>query len=342
MTEEQLADEVLRRALDLQRVAAHDAREVTRLMDALAKDLRALLGEGWFSSPTRRNINRLIAEAEAIIKAGYTQFSNVVQVADLIAKITEQTVAVLRDAFPVVRSMSAERLASLTRLVLIEGAPSADWWAKQGDDLAFKFAAQVRQGVINGETQERIVQRIVGRGAEPGIMDVAKRNARTLVHSSVMAAANTARLETFRNNDDVFAGVRWLSTLDLRTCLVCASLDGAAWDFDGKPLYNTKPSFRTPPAHYACRCVLTGIPKRTALEEAFPGIGAKFDASRQRASRDGPVAGDMTFEAFLRRMSAADRRRYLGEGRAELFEAGKITLRDLISGAGREKPLSEL
>lgn len=342
MTETELADEVLRRALDLQRVAAGDAREVERLINELAKELRALMGAGYLTSPNRRTIDALIAEARKLITASYAQSSTIVNISALISKITEQTLAVLVDAFPLVRTMTPQRLASLTRLVLIEGSPASAWWAKQSDDLTFRFAAQVRQGVINGETQERIVQRIVGRGAEPGILDVAKRNARTLVHSSVMAAANTARLETFRDNEDIFAGVRWLSTLDLRTCVTCANLDGAAWDFEGKALKGTSVAFTTPPAHYACRCVLTGIPKRTALEEAFPGIGAKFDASRQRASRDGPVAGDMTFEAFLARMSAADRRRYLGPGRAELYEAGKITLRDLISGTGREKNLSEL
>jgi hypothetical protein len=77
--------------------------------------------------------------------------------------VAERTVEVIEDVIPAnVLMPTAGTLASLTKDVLIDGAPSSAWWEKQGEDTAFKFAAQVRQGVINGETNERIVARIVG------------------------------------------------------------------------------------------------------------------------------------------------------------------------------------
>jgi hypothetical protein len=54
------------------------------------------------------------------------------------------------------------------------------------------------------------------------------------VHSSVMSAANDARLATFRRNARFIKGVRWLATLDGHVCVRCAALDGQAWDLDGR------------------------------------------------------------------------------------------------------------
>jgi hypothetical protein len=50
----------------------------------------------------------------------------------------------------------------------------------------------------------------------------------------------------------------------------------------------------------------------------------------------------MTFEQFLNRQPPAFADKVLGKGRAALWRAGKITLRDLVSGTGRPLTLEEL
>ena len=52
--------------------------------------------------------------------------------------------------------------------------------------------------------------------------------------------------------------------------------------------------------------------------------------------------GSATFNEFLKRQSPEFIERVLGKRRAELFLAGKLTVRDLISGTGRELSLAEL
>jgi hypothetical protein len=94
-----------------------------------------------------------------------------------------------------------------------------------------------------------------------------------------------------------------------------------------------------PPRHWGCRSVLTPIPK------TFRDIGLDIDEPGdvgQRASSLGPVAGNMTFEQFLNRQPPAFADKVLGKGRAALWRAGKITLRDLVSGTGRPLTLEEL
>lgn len=330
MSEIELQDAILRHALELQRLSAFEEAEAEAILRELEAELRQLLNSRNLSDATKREIEALIKQADKAIASRYVAVATSVDTRGLVMLVADRTVEALKIIAPTVSMLTEERLASLADNVLIQGAPSKDWWAAQADDLSLKFAAQVRQGIINGETQERIVGRIVGRGGEPGILEVARRNARALVHSSVMSAANDARLATYRRNSRFLSGVRWLSTLDSHTCKQCAALDGQAWDLDGEALKGTTVDFTAPPAHWSCRCVLS------------PVVKGFEDRQGDRASSEGPIAASTSFDAFLKRQSPEFIERVLGKRRAELFEAGKITLRDLVSGTGRELTLDEL
>lgn len=341
MSEIKLQDAILRNSLQILRLAAGEQAAVDQIMADLQAELKQLLNSRDLSASTQRQIKALIVDAEGVIHPAYGQAAKSVDTQALAIIVAEKTVAITEEMMGVTASMpSSETLASLSKDVIIDGAPSSAWWAKQADDLAFKFAAQVQQGIINAETQQQIVQRIVGKRGEPGIMEVSRRDARTLVHSSVMSAANDARLATYRKNSRHIAGVKWLSTLDSHSCKVCAALDGSSWDLEGKPIKGTDYRFQAPPKHWSCRCVLSPIPK--SLDElGFKGMDAKIAAASMRASKDGPVK-DNGFQAFLERQPDAFVNKTLGKARADMFRAGKITLKDLISASGRELTLEQL
>lgn len=337
MSEIELRDAILRNALQLQRLSANDEASALVILRELEHELRRLLATADLNEAGKRQVKALIDAADGAINARFDTIADVVDVRGIIVYVAEHTAEALAAAIPANSALTQERLASLAKDVLIDGSPAKAWWARQAEDTTFRFAAAVRQGVINGETQERIVARIVG---EEGFMLTTRRNVRSLVHSSVMTAANTARLATYRNNADHIAGVKWLATLDSHTCVQCAALDGAEWTLDGEPLGATTLAFRSPPAHFACRCVHTPIP--ASLEDVLPGFDAALAAVSQRASSNGPVAGDTTFASFLKRQSPAFIDDVLGKRRADLFLAGKITLSDLVSGTGRPLTLQEL
>lgn len=333
MTEQHLQDSILRTALQLQRLSAHEEAEAEAILRELERDLRTLLNSQTLSAANRREVEALIREAEKAIQARYTAVAGSLDTRGLFVMVSERTLETLSIISQSVVAVTPERLASLADKVLIDGSPAKAWWSKQAEDTAFKFAAQVRQGVINGETNERIVQRIVGKGGEPGGMTIARRNARALVHSSVMTAANDARLATFRKNSAFIAGVRWLATLDSHTCVTCANLDGQSWDLDGARRKGSSFDYRSPPAHWSCRCVLSPIPK------GEPDSGPAFG---DRVSSAGPVSASTRFADFLKRQSPAFIEKVLGKERAELYLAGKLSLRDLVSGTGRPLTLAEL
>lgn len=339
MTEQDLQDQILRHSLQILRLSAHEANQVDKILVEMARELRALIQTANLSDATKRDVEALIRAAEAEITVGYRRANASTDTYEIAVVVAEKAQAIIEDVIPAeVRMPSDATIMALTKDVLVDGSPASAWWAKQGDDLAFRFAAQVRQGVANNETQEQIVARVVGRNGIPGILDTARRSARALVHSSVMTAANQARLATFRKNGRLIAGVRWLATLDGHTCARCAALDGQAWNLDGERLKGTKVEFMAPPIHFGDRCVLSPIPKTFAdigLDVPEPDAG-------QRASSMGPVHGKTTFQDFLERQSDVFINATLGKGRAELFRKGKITVRDLVSGTGRELTLGEL
>lgn len=340
MSEPAITDQIIAHALDIQRLSAGEQQRLKPLMDELAADLRGLLESGNLTEAGKREINALIKQADEIIASAYEDASALVDAAELAKVVAAKTRTILITALPgaAVRMPTAHVLASIATDVLIQGSPASAWWRKQAEDTTFRFAAQVRQGVANGETTAKIVQRIVGRRGEPGVMGVSRRNAATLVQSSVQTVANDARLASFRANSDIIKGVQQVSTLDSHTSPICIAYSGAEWDLDGKPINGAPPFNGGPPRHFNCRSTL--VPVTRSFREL--GIDRPDLKPTTRASKDGQIAADTTFDAFLDRQTKAFQDEVLGKGRADLWRAGKITLRDLVSGTGRPLTLEQL
>ena len=175
---------------------------------------------------------------------------------------------------------------------------------------------------------------------EQGILRASAANARALVHSSVQAVANAARLASFQQNADLIECLVWLSTLDSHTCLLCAMRDLQEYTLDGQePINHTHEWAGGPGAiHFSCRCVLSTRTK------SFKDLGIELDepGDSTRPSDGGAVSSKMNFKDFLASKDKAWRAEYLGPGRAEMYEAGKITLNDLMNLKGRKLTLEEL
>lgn len=213
MTEAELIDAILRQSVELQRLSQGEEAKAAAILSALEDDLRALLTQGNLSDKSKREIEALIKEAHKAITGQYVNIAGVLDLEAVVQHVADQTVDFLDDTFPIaIGNPSIATLQSLSRDILIDGSPASAWWAKQAEDTAFKFAGNVRRGVLEGKTNEQIVRDVVAD------MDVSRRNARTLVHSSIMTAANQARLATYKKNMKGAMGVKWLATLDSHTC----------------------------------------------------------------------------------------------------------------------------
>lgn len=177
-----------------------------------------------------------------------------------------------------------------------------------------RVLAAIRSGIVNGDELPITVKEI------RRIVETSKEGAERIARTAIGHVSNAARQEVFRANKNVIRGVKWLATLDSRTCRECGSLDGRVFPVDGG---------RRPPAHLNCRCVTVPITKKTI------GQG-------KRASSNGDVPEDVTFAKWLKSQTKADQVEVLGKTGAKLFRDGKLPLDGFVDKSGRHFTLDEL
>ena len=333
-----IADEILSNAIRVERFTAGEQKKLLGVFLQMQTELKAKLANG-YTPYEKTRLTKLLKDCTAIINTFYVGVQSefdYVGLAKAEAAATQTAIASigLEASLP-----SAAVLKAMVSDSLIQGAPLKDWWEKMGADTAFKFAAQVRQGVAQGETLQQVITRIVGSKKKGivGIMEISHRHASTLVHDSIMQIANDARMAVYKANADIMKGFEWLATLDGNTCIECMAYSGAQWDMKGNSIKGDLP-LKNPPLHPSCRCVLTPLTK------SYRELGLNIDEMPPgtRASDLGQVPADMSMDSFLRRHDTEYLNDLLGPGRAKLFQDGKITLRQLVDGTGRELTLEEL
>jgi SPP1 gp7 family putative phage head morphogenesis protein len=228
--------------------------------------------------------------------------------------------------------------------VLIQGARPVTWWRRQGTDLHNKFMDTVRQSMEAGEGIDKMRKRIGGGVIDgvqvPGIMASSKANAETLARTAVNKVTNEARLRTFEENPDIIKGLKQVSTLDNRTSVICVAYDGQTWQIPGyEPIPpSTLPFNGGPPRHFNCRS--TTVPILKSWEEL--GLPYKDLSPSTRASMDGQVPADQTFDKFLKKKGKTFQDKLLGPVRARLWRSGKITLQQMLDFRGQPLTPDEL
>jgi SPP1 gp7 family putative phage head morphogenesis protein len=330
----ELYDDLIARSIALFRLTAGERKKALALLEAMRKELNRKLNEGNLTDFGKRRPKQMLRQANEIISQSYSAINTRLDetLSGLAGVETASTAKILVSLGVTITTPTANAIQSIVSDVLIQGAPSKAWWAKQSEQTQFAFAQQVRQGIAQGEPNAKIVNRV------RAVMDVRKRDAAALVHTSVQTVANDARLAVFKANGDAIKGLKQLSTLDGRTSDICMAYSGAEWKLDGTPI-NGAPAFNGgTPRHFNCRSVIVPILK------SFRDLGIDIDEVPEgtRASEEGQVPASTTFEQFLSRKTKEQQDDMLGAGRADLWRDGKITLRDLLDQNGRPLALNEL
>lgn len=210
---------------------------------------------------------------------------------------------------------------------------------------------QIRQalgvGVIRGEGTRALVKRL-----EDGL-GMARNEATTLTRTFVAAANNAARDEVYKANADVVKGWKWHTAGDNHVCLLCLPLHGQTFKIGQGPDI---------PRHPRCRC------QRLPISISWRELGIdidEFEAEadkwivRGKANKDGSItvkpvgvgganpilriSNHPDADSWWASLSAAEKKAtQLGPGRAELLDAGKIKMKDLIDNDYKVRTLEQL
>jgi len=244
--ESAIADKILTNSINLYRLTAGERKKVIIILRKMQKELIGNLSD--VDVNVRKQAKAYIKESAQIINDYYVGLN--VGLNDTLQGLAEHTAEVTNAAFTGVGMATAmpteTMLKSIVSDALIMGSPSKDWWAKQSDDTVFKFSAQVRQGIAQGESTQEIARRI------KDIVAVSESNASALVHTSVQTVSNDARMATFQANEDSLEGVQQLSTFDSHTSDICIAYSGASYDMQGNPINGTTLPMGSIPRHFNC------------------------------------------------------------------------------------------
>lgn len=331
--------------IDLLRLAAGESDDVAAMLDVLIPELERILRRLDLTTAAKRDVNAALSEARELFATQYGAVAEHMkkQLHGVAAVSAAQAVEPINASLGqrLMRSISENRLSRAVANMVIQGAPSADWWGRQGAAAAFRFSQLVRAGFASGQTTDEIVRQVVGsKGQDPGILAVSKREARALVHTSIQTVANQSRMEVFQANsgdNGPVRGYRQISTLDSHTTVICMAYDMKTWDLEYRPVGHDLPYNTGCPRHFGCRSVI--VPWLKTYRE----LGLDIDEIEStRASMDGQVSDRLDFGEWLKGKSQAFQDEKLGPGRADLWRRGVITLSDLLDLRGNPLTLEQL
>jgi SPP1 gp7 family putative phage head morphogenesis protein len=232
---------------------------------------------------------------------------------------------------------------AIAKSSLIQGATINQWFSRLNESARFDIERAIKNGITLGQTNREIAKAIVGNGSDKGPQALAKarRDAMAITRTGVQTIANEARMVGLMENEDIIKAVQWVSTLDSRTSEICMARSGKTWTFpDFKPIGHSIPWNGGPPAHWSCRSSYVPITKSFAEIRGEPV--AKEISQTTRASMNGQVAADLSFDQFLKNKPASFADEMLGKGKAELWRSGKITLSQLLDQRGNPLTLTQL
>lgn len=245
-----------------------------------------------------------------------------------------------------------------TMITLPNGKVLAKSFRGLAESQADLFAKTVRNGLLTGESTDKLARRLKGRlkfgdlgplsvrqlaqaGGE--LTTVANRQVMALVRTSINQVANASSQQVYEANQDVTKRYRYVATLDSRTSPICRALDGKEFDYGKGP---------TPPQHFNCRS--TTVPvidyKGLGIEPPPPSDLRRPNTAfgPSRSTRGDTVPSNQTYGEWLEKQPKAVKVDVLGASKVSFFESRvkKVgptqAIRDFVSQDGSELTLDQL
>ena len=376
-TQEQQTDEIMIRAILLERFKASFSVEIRSQLRKLEKELiRDIIDIGPMDPRNltfrQKRVMKLFEQTQLTLGSNFAEVRKkhalrIRELAKMEGQFALDTLNKVIGVDVATVGLSAEQITAASTQNIINGAKSGTWWKRQKEALQRGFEDKVRTGFFRGDSTQEIVQAVRGTkaaGFNDGVMASTYRQAEALVRTSVQNVSNAARMKTFENNGDVIQAIQWVATLDTRTTVICMALDGLTWDSNTmEPLGHDK-KFPGPTAHWNCRSTQIAVVKdwdemnkgrkgpggkkfenyyREELrKQGFSEYEIEKSVAGTRASMDGQVSGTTNFEGWLKKQTPARKKKLLGKARAELFDEGKIGVRDLTDVFNRPLTLDQI
>lgn len=329
-----LASEVLKQSIYVERYTAQLQRMALSELIRLDKILVGLIAQ---HGPNERLSSLLKIAKEEINKAATAAQKAHLSDAERLIQVEAATAA--KQINTVTGSSLATTYSSesfnrqVMKRALVMGAPAEEWWKRNAATMYNRFSDIVRPGFTTGRSTGAMIADWRQQSGQ------IRRHAEAQVRTSTLSMANSARQELYERNPSVVKGLQALAVFDTRTSALCRSRSGMSWTLEGEPLDANIPFPGHPPWHWNCRTTLVPILK--SFEEL--GIKTKGEVPpRMRASMNGQVAEDMTYDEFFQTLTPEEQEEILGPAKLRLYKKGKLSMRDMVDQSGRPLTIDEL
>ena len=329
---DEIQDAITRHQIYLLRYSAGREKEAGEYINSATLMIQGLLEDQDLSSMDGMRLRMLLDEIEQFSEAIYADLEEKIldDLEDLSNQESDWATSMLSRYFDEVTDIS--RLDTQISvfagvLTLLGGLKLRDGTASFRRKKVQQNVQAIRDGVTLREPDEAIIQRV--RSLNP----LHKKQASSLIRTMNNHVSVKTRDLALRQNIGLFDGYEWVSVLDSRTSIVCASRDGQVYPFGDDPIISPKP-----PAHFSCRSTIT--PKvKPEFEDRV-----KKPAPRTATGAKGKtkVRETTTYESWLRRQPKDFVDDVLGRTRGALFRRGKLPISKFVDESGKTLTLDEL
>lgn len=368
---QQFSDASLRHQIDLLRFGAGLSKRIIAILDETRTDLKKQV-EKRLAKGTALDgpgMRRLAELERAIDQQRSGAWNDVTQewtraAKDIALEEPLWMAGTLRSVLPVTLELvqpSERTLRALATSRPFQGRFLKEWAETTARADLGRIKQQIRIGMVQGEGVRDIASRVFG---QLGAMALTRHQVESVTRTVVNHVSNVAQAEFLAENADLFDLEAFVATLDARTTLVCAGLDGKRSPVGKGP---------RPPMHPGCRSIVVGTidgelvgerPMKAGTERQMlrefgeaNGLGpitsrdklprgtkGDFDAFSRRRMREltGQTPARTTYQEWLGTQSAEFQDDVLGPTRAKLFRDGGLELDKFTHRTGDELTLDQL
>lgn len=277
-------------AIFLERYKGSVVRQILTLLNRLDSDLVRQLSQNLSEAGTnRRRLETLLAQLRAINNTIATRIQTELEaelrpfVAQEITTQAESIHEAIKLDLAIYAPSPEQLYVSAIADPFAGGRMLSEWIESFSEARQSRIRDQIRIGFASGEGIDQIVRRIRGSRANQfrdGILEISRRDARTITRSAIAHMAAEVRERTYAANSHIIDDkVQWNATLDGRvTVAICAPRDGKIYRISDRKPVGHDLSWRGGPgnAHPNCRSVSIPITRSfrsmgLALDEPPPG-----------------------------------------------------------------------
>lgn len=219
----------------------------------------------------------------------------------------------------------------LSTNVPIFGATLKDWAFTQQYNTNTSLRKLITIAILDGDSTQKAqyIARAIGV-VEDKFAKVLRYEVNTIVRTAMQAALMRANDEVFNQHKGLIKSWRSVATLDSRTSLLCASLDGKRYSAEKYPRPDDVPD--RPPRHMNCRSIL--VPE-TRLSQAIDGerpyaihdkrtVNHRDGTTSTKFTVDkaGTVPGNTTFSQWFSKQDVSFQKDYLGASKYDKYANG--------------------